>query len=64
MTAAPHCIDQADVLELIRVDLGGPVDYVARKYATDLISRCRIREFPKLLAERCFRLVVFTFTTG
>ena len=64
MAAAPHCIDQADMLEVVRVDLGGPADHVARRCATDLISRCRIREFLMLLAETCFRLEVITSTTG
>jgi hypothetical protein len=64
MASAPHCIDHADVLELVRVDLGGPADHVARKCAVDLVNRCRIREFPPLLADRRFRLVVITSTTG
>ena len=64
MAAAPHCIDLADVLELVRVDLGGPADHVARKCATDHISHCRIRKFLMLHADRCFQLVVLTSTTG
>lgn len=64
MASAPHCIDRAEVLELVRVDLGGPADHVARKCAVDLVNRCRIREFPPLLAEGRFRLVVITSTTG
>lgn len=64
MASAPHCIDRADVLELVRVDLGGPADHVARKCAVDLVNRCRIREFLPLVAERRFRLVVITSTSG
>ena len=54
MAAAPHCIEPADVVELVRVDLRGPADHVARKCATDLISRCRIREFLTLLPKGVF----------
>ena len=64
LAGAPHCLDQANVLELIRVDLGGPADHVARKCAADMRNRCRIREFPPLVAARQFRLVVVTATTG
>lgn len=63
LAMAPHCIDQADVLELVRVDLGGPADHVARKCAVDLTERCRIPEFVALVAARQFRLVVITSTT-
>ena len=62
--AAPHCLDEANVLELVRVDLGGPAGHVARKCAADLTERCRIREFSPLVAARQFRLVVITATSG
>ena len=62
LTAAPHCIDQSNVLELVRVDLGGPADHVARKCAADLTERCRIPEFLALVAAGQFRLVVITST--
>jgi hypothetical protein len=64
MANAPHCLDHVDVLELVRVDLGGPADHVARKSATDLANRCRIREFPAMIADQRFRLVVITSTIG
>lgn len=64
MASAPHCIDRAEVLELIRVDLGGPADHVARKSALDLVNRLRISEFPPLVADGRFRFVVITSTSG
>jgi hypothetical protein len=64
LASAPHCLDPAEVLELVRVDLGGPADHVARKCALDLAKRCRIPEFPALVAANQFRLVVITATTG
>ncbi len=61
--AAPHCADQQhDVLELIRVDLGGPAHHVARKCVADLNERRRLREFSPLVAHGKFRLVVITAT--
>lgn len=59
----PHCADeQHGVLELIRVDLGGPADHVARKCALDVLKRRRLREFSVVLAKNRFRLVVITAT--
>ena len=60
---APHCLDEANVLELVRVDLGGPADHVARKCATDLAERGRVPEFLTLVATGQFRLVIITATT-
>lgn len=60
---APHCADeQHDVLELVRVDLGGPADHVARKCFADLNQRRRLRDFPPLVAQGRFRLVIITAT--
>lgn len=64
LVSVPHCIDQAEVLELIRVDLGGPADHVARKCAADLAKRCRVSEFLPFVAAGQFRLVVITATSG
>ncbi len=61
--AAPHCLDEANVLELVRVDLGGPADHVARKCAANLTERCRVPEFLTLVAAGQFRLVIITATT-
>ncbi len=63
LAKAPHCLDHADVLELIRADLGGPADHVARKCAADLTERCRVPEFLTLVAAGQFRLVIITATT-
>jgi len=62
-TAAPHCLDEANVLELVRVDLGGPAHHVARKCAADLTERCRVQEFLMLVTAGQFRLVIITATT-
>ena len=62
-TAAPHCIDEANVLELVRVDLGGPAHHVVRKCAADLTERCRVQEFLTLVNAGQFRLVIITATT-
>ena len=64
LAVASHCIDQTNVLELVRVDLGGPADHVARKCASDLSERCRISEVLQDVAAGQFRLVVITSTTG
>jgi hypothetical protein len=60
--AAPHCRDVHGVLELIRVDLGGPAAHVARKCAADVNQRRQFREFTELAAVGRFRLVVITAT--
>lgn len=63
MTAVPHCLDPRQrVLELVRVDLGGPADHVARRAVQDIAARRRLPEFLALLAEGRFRLVVITAT--
>ena len=63
LAAAPHCLDAANVLELVRVDLGGPADHVARKCVADVAERCRIPEFLALVTSGQFRLVIITATT-
>jgi hypothetical protein len=60
---APHCQDDQDgILELIRVDLGGPADHVARKCAADINKRWHLREFLPFVKQGRFRLVVITAT--
>lgn len=60
---APHCRDDQDgILELIRVDLGGPADHVARKCTVDMNKRWPLREFLPLVKQGQFRLVVITAT--
>lgn len=64
LAAAPHCWDEKHaILELVRVDLGGPADHVARKCAVDLNKRRQHREFSPLVAQGRFRLVVITATS-
>ena len=64
LLAAPHCPNEADgTVELVRVDLGGPPDHVARKCANDLRKRCQFREFSAMVADGTFRLVVITGTS-
>lgn len=65
LAAAIHCLDeQEDVLELLRVDLGGPPDHVARKCVADINTRRRFSEFPTLARAGKFRLVVITCTSA
>jgi len=63
LAAVPHCLDpHGNVLELVRVDLGGPADHVARKAVQEISARRRIPEFLALITEGRFRLVVITAT--
>lgn len=63
LAAAPHCYDEpSQSLELLRVDLGGAADHVARKCAHDIESRRRLPEFSSIVAAGRFRLVVITAT--
>lgn len=58
----PHTVDRAGVLELVRVDLGGPSDHVARKCVADINQRRMLQPFNELCADGGFRLVVVTGT--
>lgn len=64
----PHCLDETAAgdpcLELIRVDLGGKPDHVARKCHADIGRRRHCTEFHELLRTAHFRLVVITTTRG
>ena len=63
LATAIHCYDeQESVLELLRVDLGGPPDHVARKCVADINVRYRMNEFCALARGGKFRLVVITST--
>lgn len=63
LAAAPHCFDEAHrVLELLRVDLGGPADHVARKCLADINARRRLSEFSNTVRSGKFRLVIITST--
>jgi hypothetical protein len=57
----PHCVDErTGALELIRVDLGGPPDHVARKATSDLVLRRRLRPFLPLAIGGGFHFVLIT----
>lgn len=63
LAEAPHCTDlKQNSLELVRVDLGGSADHVARKCTADLREREKHAEFCSLVKEGRFRLVVVTST--
>lgn len=65
-TFAPHCVRSCEsqkVLELLRIDLGGPADHVARKCRADIRVRRDCRDFNELLKRDGFRLVVISATT-
>jgi hypothetical protein len=68
LAAMPHCQDDSETacprLELIRVDLGGKPDHVARKCARDINLRRDLAGFQTLLKTGRFRLVVITTTEG
>jgi hypothetical protein len=51
-------------LELVRVDLGGSPNHVAKKTARDCSRRIDIPEFRKLVDDQRFQLVVLTTTTA
>jgi hypothetical protein len=62
----PYCLDGSSepaVLELIRVDLGGKPDYIARKCDADFQARRSLCGFDKWVREQRFRLVVITGTS-
>ncbi len=61
--SSPHCLDQGNqVIELVRVDLGGPADHVARKTKRDIRSRRQLEHFDRFVQSGRFRLVVITGT--
>ncbi len=51
------------ITELLRVDLGGPADLIARKCLSDIHARYVRDEFRQLVANQEFQLVVITGTT-
>lgn len=61
LARAPHCLDSnAEVIELVRVDLGGPADHVARRAVRDVTLRRRLPQFLPAVAQGQFRLVLIT----
>ena len=66
LLSLPHCLDEtgtAPVLELVRIDLGGRSDHVARKCVSDILIRSRHDEFKDMVRHASVRLVVVTGTT-
>ena len=64
---SPHCLDESrdpPVIELIRVDLGGKSDHVARKCDADIQARRQHRQFDQFVRQGRFRLVVITGTAA
>lgn len=64
---ASHCQREVDgklVLELIRVDLGGPADLIARKCRKDVEARRKLQAFTEMVAEGRFSMVVVTGSTA
>ncbi len=64
---APHCERNTGgrtTLELIRVDLGGPADHIARKCRRDIGLRRKAPEFTALIAGGEFSLVLLTGSTN
>lgn len=64
LTHVPHCKTSKGILELIRVDLGGSPQHVAKKSAADCSRRMEVPEFQKLVATDRFQLVVLTTTSS
>jgi hypothetical protein len=60
LRAAPHAHDPDGRLELIRVDLGGPADHVARKCLADVTRRLAVLEGERVIRAGRLRLVVLT----
>jgi hypothetical protein len=64
LAAATHCLDEKQIgLELLRIDLGGPPDHVARKCVQDINRRLQLAEFLPFVRNGKFRLVVITATS-
>ena len=64
LTHAPHCRTSTGILELVRVDLGGSPQHVARKAAVDCSRRMDVPEFRQLVTSSRFQLVVLTTTSS
>lgn len=65
LLALPHCLDEtgtSPILELVRIDLGGRPDHVARKCVLDVQLRSRHDEFRDMVRHESVRLVVVTGT--
>ena len=63
-TYVPYCRTSGGILELIRVDLGGSPQHIAKKAATDCSRRLELPEFRQLVDDDKFQLVVLTTTSS
>lgn len=59
---APYCLMDDGRLELVRVDLGGSPQHVARKAAADISARLEVPELTNLVAAGRFQLAILTTT--
>lgn len=64
LTHAPYCRSSSGLLELIRVDLGGSPQHVAKKAAADCSARWEFDEFRKLVDQQRFQMVILTTTSS
>lgn len=64
LTYVPYCRTSGGVFELIRVDLGGTPQHIAKKAATDCARRLEIPEFRQLVDSDRFQMVVLTTTSS
>jgi hypothetical protein len=63
LAKAPHCLLPADeALELVRVDLGGSADHLARKCVHDLDERLKLPALAQQLQRGLFRMAIVTGT--
>jgi len=60
---ATHALRNGSIIELLRVDLGGPADHIARKCQSEIHARYAMEEFRQLLTNQAFQLVVITGAT-
>jgi len=63
----PHCMrhhESGGILELVRVDLGGPADHIARKCRDDIRLRNDMAEFQEFVKRGRFALVILTGSTA
>lgn len=61
--SVPHCLRRVgdqDLLELVRVDLGGTADYQARKCRKYMDARIHVDELRELLRQRSLQMVIVT----
>ncbi|PHQ36973.1 hypothetical protein CEE69_00935 [Rhodopirellula bahusiensis] len=60
LSHSPYCVDKNGQLELIRVDLGGSPQHVARKTTQASLDRLDVPQISELAAATRFQVVVLT----